>query len=232
MKIAIVDDEQKWRDLITEVVKKYTYESDEIEEFDSGVAFLKKNRKYDIVLMDIEMPEMDGFDTVMNYKIEYPESKIVILTIHLECARKGYLVDAFRYVDKTKMDEELGEAFEKIREIKSEKSFFVTIREEEFIKKISTKDILYIETRGKGSKVYTVDKCYISSEKLGELEPKLEECGFFRCHKSFLINLSAVDYMDKDSAFFSNNRKACISARKYVETKRKYIAAKKKYASM
>ncbi len=232
MKIAIVDDEQKWRDLVIEVVKKYTYESDEIEEFDSGVAFLKKNRKYDFVLMDIEMPEMDGFDTVMNYKIEFPESTIVILTTHLECARKGYLVDAFRYVDKTKMDEELGEAFEKIRELKSEKSYYITGRDGEIYKKIFTKDILYIEVKGKGSKIYTLDKEYEGSEKLGELESELEEYGFFRCHKSFLINLNAVDSMDKEFAYFSNDRKACISARKFVETKRKYIAGKKRHAGM
>lgn len=232
MKIAIVDDEQKWRDLVIEVVKKYTYESDEIEEFDSGVAFLKKNRKYDFVLMDIEMPEMDGFDTVMNYKIEFPESTIVILTTHLECARKGYLVDAFRYVDKTKMDEELGEAFEKIRELKSEKSYYITGRDGEIYKKIFTKDILYIEVKGKGSKIYTLDKEYEGSEKLGELESELEEYGFFRCHKSFLINLNAVDSMDKEFVYFSNDRKACISARKFVETKRKYIAGKKRHAGM
>lgn len=232
MKIAIVDDEQKWRDLVTEVVRKYTYESDEIEEFDSGVTFLKKNRKYDIVLMDIEMPEMDGFDTAMHYKIQFPESKIVILTIHLECARKGYLVDAFRYVDKMKMDEELGEAFEKIRERENEKDYFMTIREGEVIKNIYVKDIFYIEARGKGSKIYTVDKCYISSERLGELESELDEYGFFRCHKSFLINLNAADHMNKEYVFFPNNQKACISARKFVETKRRYIAAKKKYASM
>lgn len=55
--------------------------------------------------MDIDMPEMDGFDTIVNYKAEYSESIIIILTTHLDCARKGYLVDAFRYLDKTKKDE-------------------------------------------------------------------------------------------------------------------------------
>ena len=232
MKIAIVDDEQKWRDLVIETVKKYTYETDEIEDFDSGVVFLNKNEEYDIVLMDIEMPEIDGFDTAMLYKTEFPESKVIILTTHLECARKGYLVDAFRYVDKTKMDEELGEAFEKIREIKNEKNFFITGREGGIIKNISVKDIIYIEAMEKGTKVYTVDKYYKSSEKLRQLEIELENYGFYRCHKSFLINLNAVQYMDKESAYFENNRKACISARKYVETKKKYISVKKRYVGM
>ena len=230
MKIAIVDDEQKWRDLVTEVVRKYTYESDEIEEFDSGVMFLKKNRKYDIVLMDIEMPEMDGFDTAMHYKIQFPESKIVILTIHLECARKGYLVDAFRYVDKTKMDEELGEAFEKIREIKSEKSYYITGKDGNVTKNILLKDILYIEAKGRGTDINTKDSCYKCDKKICQLEMGLEEFGFYKSHKSFLVNLDAVDYLNKEYVYFYGGKKACISIRRYMETKKKYIAIKKRFA--
>ena len=117
MKIAIVDDEAKWRKLVLDVVKGYTEEADKIDIFESGVEFIKKNREYNVVLMDVDMPEMDGFETIINYKTEYSESIIIILTTHLDCARKGYLVDAFRYVDKIRMQEELKEAFEKVRQI-------------------------------------------------------------------------------------------------------------------
>ena len=103
MKIAIVDDEVKWRNLASDVVKGYTEKTDKIDTFESGVEFIKNNGEYNVVLMDVDMPEMDGFETIMNYKEQYSESIIIILTTHLNCARKGYLVDAFRYVDKTKM---------------------------------------------------------------------------------------------------------------------------------
>lgn len=232
MRIAIVDDEQKWRDVVVEVVKKYIDGTDEIETFDSGMRFLEKNEKYDIVLMDVEMPGMDGFETIINYKAEHTESIIVVLTTHLECARRGYLVNAFRYVDKTKMEDELEEAFEKIREMKRERDFFVTVKDDKIVKNIFVRDILFIEAHGKGSQIYTVEKCYKSNKKIGQLEIELEKYGFYRCHKSFLIHLNVVDYLDKEFAYFQNNRKAYISARKYVETKKKYIAAKKRDASM
>ena len=106
MKIAIVDDDLKWRNLASDVVKGYTEKTDKIDTFESGVEFIKNNGEYNVVLMDVDMPEMDGFETIMNYKEQYSESIIIILTTHLNCARKGYLVDAFRYVDKTKMKEE------------------------------------------------------------------------------------------------------------------------------
>ncbi len=142
MKIAIVDDEQKWRNLALNVVRDYTDEADEIEVFNSGVEFLERNAEYNIVLMDIDMPEMDGFETIVNYKAEHLESIIIILTTHLDCARKGYLVDAFRYVDKTKMKVELKEAFEKVREINIKNSFSLTAKSGSETKSILLRDIL------------------------------------------------------------------------------------------
>ncbi|MGN0383751.1 MAG: LytR/AlgR family response regulator transcription factor [Eubacterium sp.] len=232
MKIAIVDDEQKWRNLASEVVENYIDKSEEIEIFDSGVEFLKRNAEYNIVLMDIDMPKMDGFETIINYKVEHAESIIIILTTHVDCARKGYLVDAFRYVDKTKMKEELKEAFEKIREINRKNSVCLMGRNGNATKNILVKDILYIETNGRGSIINTMDECYECREKINDLEIKLEEYGFFKCHKSFLINLNSVEHLDKEFVYFPSDKKAYISVRKYTETKKRYIATKKKFASM
>lgn len=232
MKIAIVDDEQKWRMLTLDVVQRYLDESDEIEMFASGIDFLKKNSSYDIVLMDIEMPKMDGFTTIINYKVEYPDSIILILTTHLESARKGYLVDAFRYVDKTKMRDELKEAFEKIKEIYRKNQVCLVGRNGDVTKSIFIKDILFIETNGRGCLINTINGPYECNEKINDLETELEEYGFFKCHKSFLINLNSVEHMDKEFVYFSKDKKAYISVRKYTETKKKYIEARKKFASM
>ena len=232
MKIAIVDDEVKWRNLTLEVVKGHVEKADEIDTFESGVEFIKNNGEYNVVLMDVDMPEMDGFETIMNYKERYSESIIIILTTHLDCARKGYLVDAFRYVDKTKMKEELKEAFEKVREINRKNRFSLTGTNENDTKNILIKDILYIETNGRGSIINTIDRDYECSEKINDLETKLEEYGFFKCHKSFLINLNCVEHLDKEFAYFAKGKKAYISVRKYTETKKRYIEAKKKFASM
>lgn len=232
MKIAVIDDEKKWRKLVLDVVISYTSEADEIEVFCSGIEFLKKNVEYNIVLMDIDMPEMDGFETIINYKAEHSDSIIIILTTHLDCARKGYLVDAFRYVDKTKMKEELKEAFDKVKEINRKNSFSLTGKNGNNIKNILVKDILYIETNRRGCIINTINQYYECSEKINDLEMRLEEYGFFRCHKSFLINLNCVEYLDKEFVYFEDGKKAYISVRKYTETKKRYIATTKKFASM
>ena len=58
------------------------------------------------------MPDKDGFQTLQEYKIINESCISIILTTHSELSNKGYRVDAFRYVDKTNMIEELKEAFE------------------------------------------------------------------------------------------------------------------------
>lgn len=232
MKIAIIDDEKNWRDSARSAVQEYVDPRDQIELFSSGITFLNRHKEYDVVLMDIDMPKLDGFDTIIRYKTEFSSSTILILTTHLDYARKGYLVDAFRYIDKAKMEEELDEAFEKIREINRKNQFSVVGRNGKKVKTILIKDIYYIETAGRYCAITTADERYECSESVGVLEEKLEEYGFFRCHKSFLVNLNAVKYLDNTFAYFPGNKKAYISVRKYVETKRRYIAIRKKYAAM
>lgn len=232
MKIAIVDDEENWRKAAYNIVTEYVDPSDQIEMFSSGISFLSINENYDVVLMDIDMPEIDGFDTIIRYKEEHTFSIILILTTHLDYARKGYLVDAFRYIDKTKMNEELEEAFGKITEIEKRNHFSLLGKDGQKVRNILIKDILYIEAFRGICSITTIDAKYDCYELIKNLEKELEEYGFFRCHKSFLINLNAVKYLDDSFAYFPGNKKAYISVRRYVETKRRYIAIRKKYASM
>lgn len=232
MKIAIVDDERKWRNEATIVLSQIIEQSDEVEEYDSGESFLAGKKAYDVVIIDIEMPGMDGFETTIGYKKEYPKATAIILTTHLELARKGYLVEAFRYIDKTQMQEELKEAFDKIRQLYNRENYHIVGKKNSMTKSIPIKDVIFIETKPKGVIIHVNDETYFSDEKINELENRLRIYDFFRCHKSFLVNLSAVQKMDNQFVYFEGNQKAYISVRKLAETKKQYIETKKRFASM
>lgn len=229
MKIAIVDDEKIWRDKARQLVEKY-YKKMEIyiEEFESGNSFLEQRKQYDFVLMDIEMPGMDGFETIKQYRLLHKEVIVIILTTHMEVSTRGYVVNAFRYVDKTKMDVELEEAFVSA-DIKLETDNTLTFHQIGIGEiEIRIRNILFIETAWGKIVVHTVDNQVKCSGTLSEYEKQLESMGFFRCHNSYLVNLDMIKEFDSCNICFANNEKAYISSRRYAETKRRYLKRKRK----
>lgn len=223
MKIAIVDDERHWRIIVEDIVKKYPWkECVEINTFSCGEEFYKENG-YDLVFMDVEMKEMDGFETAYHYKNNNEDTILIFLTTHTELSRKGYVVNAFRYIDKANVVEEMQEALNAIEDLQSRKHriIFHVLHVGEICEQV--RNILYIETDKRNVIIHTKEQSYISNRKIDELEDELKEWGFFRCHKSYLVNLGNIHRFDKINVYFKNGNKAMVSSRKYVELKKKYI---------
>ena len=111
MKIAVVDDEKLWLKKIEKFLSAYYGDKKaSILCYLSGKSFLDANEEFDIVLMDIEMPVMDGFEAIERYKTRFPDTIVIILTTHDDLAKKGFIFEAFRYIDKPSMVSELPEA--------------------------------------------------------------------------------------------------------------------------
>ena len=111
MKIAIVDDEAYWREKAEECIKEEMKNEIELTVYDNPISYLESKDEYDISLIDIEMDELDGFETIKKAREKNKDTIFMILTTHTEMSRRGYLVNAFRYLDKMNLKEELKEAF-------------------------------------------------------------------------------------------------------------------------
>lgn len=231
MRVAIVDDQEKWRVCVEELIKKY-YGQDvpQIDHYDCGESFCDQ-KEYDVVFLDIEMREMDGFETARRYKQNNSEALILFLTTHVELSRRGYMVNAFRYIDKACIVDELEEALSAIDELPNKDrviAFHVVNMAEIHIR---VKDILFIETDKRNIIVHTMERDYTSNRGMDEVETELQDCGFFRCHKSYLVNLERVRKIDRINAYFANGTKAMISTRKYSEMKEKFFEYNSKIAN-
>jgi two-component system, NarL family, invasion response regulator UvrY len=101
-KIALADDHVLLRNGLANLLKDLDY--DVVFEADNGAEFLEKlqtNLLPDIVLMDINMPKMDGYDTTQWLKKNYPDMKVLALSMYddenaiirmLKCGAKGYIL--------------------------------------------------------------------------------------------------------------------------------------------
>ena len=216
MRVAIVDDE----------------ECLEIDKYASGEIFLKKAEQYDIVFLDVEMKQLDGFETASGYREIFPKAMIIILTTHTELSRKGYMVNAFRYVDKTNIEEELTEALMSAK-LCLNRNQSIEIEASNLGKvSVMLSDIMYIETLNHSLCVHTNENEYTSyTMRMGDFEEQLKEFGFFRCHKSYIVNLDKIKTFTKSEIQLRDGSMILVSVRKYQELKKQYLDYKFKYAN-
>lgn len=224
MNIAIIDDEEKWqKDIRSCVMQYFQNKLVMVGVYSSGTEFIEKNQAYDIVFVDIEMPKLDGFKTIVHYYKKFPEAVIIILTTHTELSRKGYTVNAFRYIDKLKMTEEIKEALEGAEQkLKNHKNISISVVNVGDVE-IAVKDILYIETEKRNLLAHTKNGMYRINNTITQLEDMLSEYGFYRCHKSYLVNLGQIMDIVKDKVIMSDGSTFFASVRKYTELKQKYL---------
>ena len=232
MELAIIDDDKYWRDLAYATVKSYYKNSSvNIELFDSGERFLEYNKPYDIILMDIEMPNKDGFETIAEYKLLKKDCIAIILTTHTESTNKGYFVNAFRYIDKANMKTELKEALTSADRVLASNDIITVNAIGLGAQNLIIRDILFFKTYKRNVMVYTMDNKYECSNNIAELESILEKYGFYRSHRSCLVNLDKIKTFNRRDIFFANNKTAYLSSRKYTEIKKRYLERKMSIAN-
>lgn len=225
MQIAIVDDEQCWRDkIVLEIMSHYNEKN--IDVYSSGEEYLKSDKEYDLTFVDVEMGEKDGFDTIMEARRLGKKGCFVILTVHKECASRGYIVNAYRYIDKFDIQDGMEELFASLHSIMAN-SKAVEIPSTRGKKvKIKIGDIIYVETNSYYVTIHTVEGVIHSRIRLADLEKMIEEDRIFRCHNSYIVNLSKVKSFDNHFAYMINNEKVEVSKRKYSEFKKMYMKIK------
>ena len=117
MKIIIADDHPIVREGLIKILEK-KIDSVHIEQAGTGMELMEKVRQYDfdIVLLDITLPDTNGLDVLERLKIEIPKLPVLILSIHSEehYAIRAYKAGAGGYLKKDKAPEELLEAIRKV----------------------------------------------------------------------------------------------------------------------
>ncbi len=223
MKIAIVDDDASWRERIEQEILRYADNSKmQIDVYESGEQYVKSRKQYDISFIDIEMNGMDGFDTILKAKEYQQDGLFVILTTHVEMSRKGYLVNAFRYIDKT----ELHELEETIR------SASVVLERNDKIdinvigdgpRRLAFKNIIYVETEKHYIVVHTTQGNIKCKDKMQDIERALPGNSFSRCHNAYIVNLDKISHIDDCRAYLVNGDKIEISQRRIWQVRKAYF---------
>lgn len=210
LNIGICDDEKIHRDILREyLIQTLNKDSYTLMEFDSGENLLNNYPKnVDLLLLDIQMKSIDGFDLAKKIRKFDTDVHIIFTTAFADFMQKGYEVRAFRYLLKPiQYDDFSKHILECINCINEEYKNFITIKESESgqIIKIPISSILFVETVSRSVLIHTDSKVYKSRINLNKIEDSLKGNNFFRCHRSYLINLNKVNCITKNSALIKNH---------------------------
>ncbi len=160
----------------------------------------------DLICLDIQMPDLIGTDFVR--KLD-PRPKIIFTTAHEQYAVEGFRLEAVDYLLKPFGYEEFLNAANKVLklvdlEAKKEAAIetnenFLFLKSEYKIRRINFDDILYIEGMKDYIKVFirNEEKPILSINSLKVLESKLPRNRFMRIHRSFIVNLSRVETIER-----------------------------------
>lgn len=223
MKIAIIDDSKNWRQKIKEEIFRYLDISDEdIDMYSGGEQYLESQKKYDISFVDIEMAGIDGFETISSARKYNPDGFYIILTTHEELSRKGYIVNAFRYIYKMKL-EELDEAISAIQVLQERNKTIEVSVIGGGIKELELKNIIFFETEKHYILVHTKQGVLKCNNNMRDIENMLPNQWFYRCHKTYIINLDEIKRIDRKIVYLNDGNDVDISRRKVNQFKEIYF---------
>lgn len=186
----------------------------------------------DIALLDVdfENEKYTGMDIARKLRKVRKNAVIIFVTNFIEYAPEGYEVQAFRYVLKREIEQELPEvillAIKQLRE--KNETFKIQVNGE--IIDLTVDSILYIEVLQHNVTVHVRKgtagremKTYSFYASLSSLEERLAPLGFLRIHKSYLVNMRYLKKLQCRQALLDNGKVLRVSEKSYAEKKKQYL---------
>lgn len=205
--ILIADDDAGMRLVLTKAIEKAGGLTIAGEAEDGGAALrLFDDLRPDVVFLDVEMPSVSGVECAKRIADIDPKTIIIFATAHEEYMPEAFEVYAFDYLIKPFKIERLNRTLDRIKNTGSMQYAAgeshisnipgtpqkLLIRNKESISLVDLDEIILIQREDRSTVIYTQKERYSTSEGLSELEEKLSRDIFFRCHKSYIINLNSV----------------------------------------
>ncbi len=188
-------------------------------------SLLKKNC-YDVLLMDIDMPGIDGIELCRNFRQNGGDSLIVFISNKEELVFQTFDVQPFRFVRKRRLNEELENLCRALTS-ELEKRMDVRLRFDNEVDgsvlSLSINKLIYIEARGKFCMLKTTEGEDEIRIQFQELQDKLAQFSFMQPHRSYLVNPRFIYRIGKDEILLDGGEQLPISRRRREKIKEAYF---------
>ena len=214
MNCVIIDDEP----LAREGLNTYVREIDFLKlvgSCENSIALTKvmDETKVDLIFLDIQMPKMNGMEFL---KITKDPPIVIITSAYPSYALESFQLNVLDYLLKPITFDRFFQAVKKAKEYfqlisghaatSAEASSYFFIKCESKYEKVFFDNILYIEGMQNYVRIYTTKGKYMTLLNLKDIEQNLQNGSFIRVHKSFIVNITKIDCIEKHEISIQSTR--------------------------
>lgn len=222
--IAICDDQVYDRKNLKQVLEKISLRNNirfNIEEFESGKELLSVYErdvpKFDVIFLDMILGDSNGIDIAKRIISLHSLVKFIILSSSKDFILDGYEISAVNYIIKPASIERIEKELLRAIDIKENNEKFYEINKNGSKVLLRLNDIYYLEVDHRKINVHERDSIIDYYEKLDNVEKDLDDRGFKRCHRSYVINISKIKELKSNEVRLLNGQVVPVG-RKYKDS--------------
>ena len=218
LQIAICDDLEEERVILSRMLRNYARRlglSLQVHFFVSGEELLQSVRRANacqVLFLDIYMPGISGVETARRLRAAGYGASIVFATTSTDHGVDSFEVRASDYLVKPFRQEEVDRALDWCLEHMPEPLRSLSVYAEGETQEFPLASVLYIEVLGHQSHIHTLRQTVVVRKSLDDLERAVDSPDFFRCHRSFLVNLNHAERIESSDFLMSDGARIPISS--------------------
>ena len=208
--ITIVEDEISFATQLQEYLKQYEEENDvrfKISVFGDGAEILEDYQPlYDIILLDIEMPKVNGMKAAEEIRAQDADVTLMFITNMANYAIRGYEVGALDFVMKPinyyTFSMKMTRVLKRTKQ-KAQQEILLTLPDG--VKKLNVQQIYYVEVQNRMLYYHTDEGVFVMRGTMQSVEQMLAPYAFAKCNHWYIVNLKHVSEVKKNTAIVAGS---------------------------
>ena len=224
IRCAVVDDDPKDLQNITKAITRLSGEtSHSVEVFSYLRASEVPDRLFDLYVLDIDLPGETGFQLANHLYERFGNVPVIFCTNHDDLVFDSFKLNAFYFVRKSFLKEDLSLALQKYMQIYFSENSHYTVKTIDRVSSIPHSDILYFEVYRNTLYTYTKERKYQERKTMKQLLEELPDNQYIQISQSYVVNASQIKEISGNILRLSNGHQIDIPRRNMRRVKEEYI---------